>query len=124
MKEGTQIRLLVALAAVFAAFILGYNLFFVREPAETVIVTDLEQMVSETVSSTVSEAEPISETKINLNTATKEELKSLYRIGDVLAQRILDYRETNGKFSSVEELLNVSGIGEKILEAIRDRVEV
>ena len=63
--------------------------------------------------------------KIDLNTATVEQLKNgLPGIGDVYAQRIVTHRETNGPFSSVEELLDVNGIGPKTLEAIQDLVEV
>jgi competence protein ComEA len=61
--------------------------------------------------------------KINLNTATLEELDSLPGIGPVLAQRIIDYRETYGPFQSVDDLLRVKGIGPALLENIRDLVE-
>ncbi|MBN2086617.1 MAG: ComEA family DNA-binding protein [Anaerolineales bacterium] len=62
--------------------------------------------------------------KINLNTATLAELESLPGIGPVLAQRIIDYRETNGPFQSVDDLLNVEGVGQSLLNKIRDLVEV
>jgi competence protein ComEA len=62
--------------------------------------------------------------KINLNLATAEDLETLPGIGEVLAQRILEHRESNGPFTSVDELLEVSGIGEARLEDIRDRVSV
>lgn len=61
---------------------------------------------------------------ININTATVAELKTLPGIGDVIAQRIVDYRTAHGRFSSIEELMNVSGIGEKRFAAIRDLVTV
>ena len=61
---------------------------------------------------------------ININTATVAELKALPGIGDVIAQRIVDYRTAHGRFSSIEELMNVSGIGEKRFAAIRDLVTV
>ena len=52
---------------------------------------------------------------ININTATVDQLMTLPGIGEVLAQRIVDYREANGPFPSVAALTNVSGIGEKRL---------
>ena len=61
--------------------------------------------------------------KINLNTATLEELDSLPGIGPVLAQRIIDYRQTYGPFQSMNDLLRVKGIGSALLENIRDRIE-
>lgn len=65
---------------------------------------------------------PASTEKINVNTATLKELESLPRIGPVLAQRIIDYRKTFGKFQSVDELLNVRGIGKKTLDILRPYV--
>ena len=56
---------------------------------------------------------------INLNTATQQELELLPGIGKSYAQRIIEYRETIGEFTSVEELINVKGIGEKTLEKLK-----
>ena len=61
---------------------------------------------------------------MDLNTAGLEELEGLPGIGRVKAQAILDYRSAHGAFRSVEELLNVDGIGEKLLAKIRDYVTV
>lgn len=62
--------------------------------------------------------------KININTSTKEELKELPRIGDSLSQRIIDYREEKGGFKSIEDIKEVSGIGEKMFENIKDKITV
>ena len=64
------------------------------------------------------------DTRINLNTATLEELDSINGIGPVTARKILDYRARAGGFSSVDQLLEVSGIGAKTLEKIRAKVTV
>ena len=64
------------------------------------------------------------EERIDLNTASAEELQRLEGIGPVLAEAIVRDREENGRFQSVYDLTRVSGIGEKRLEAILDHVEV
>ena len=62
--------------------------------------------------------------KIDINSATVAQLRDeLPGIGDVRAQAIVSYREANGRFSSVAELLDVHGIGPKTLEQVRDLVE-
>lgn len=58
--------------------------------------------------------------KINVNTATAEELKEVNGISETLANRIVAYREENGEFHTLEELMNVVGIGTKTYEKIRD----
>jgi len=61
---------------------------------------------------------------VNLNTATPEELEALPGIGPVLAARIVEYRTAHGPFTAVEELLDVPGIGEALLEKLRPLVTV
>jgi len=61
---------------------------------------------------------------VDINQATIQELESLPQVGPALAKRIVDFRETHGAFKSVDDLLKVQGIGEKILAKLRDRVSV
>lgn len=64
------------------------------------------------------------ENKININTATLEELKTLNGIGDVIGQNIIDYRETHGGFRSIEEIMEVDRIGEKLYEKIKEQITI
>jgi competence protein ComEA len=61
---------------------------------------------------------------VNLNAATQAELETLPRIGPALAQRILDWRQANGRFTRPTDLLKVSGIGQKLFDGLKDRVVV
>ncbi len=60
---------------------------------------------------------------ININTADASELATLDGIGPVTAERIIEYREKNGNFESIEDLDNVSGIGNSIITKIRDYIK-
>lgn len=60
--------------------------------------------------------------KLSINTATSEQLQSLEGIGKAKADAIIEYRNKNGKFKSIEEITNVSGIGENALEKIKDYI--
>ena len=62
--------------------------------------------------------------KVNLNSATAEQLATLPGIGAATAKLIIEHRTNAGKFNRIEELLNVKGIGEKKFEAIKDRLTV
>ncbi len=60
--------------------------------------------------------------KVNINTASKDELMTLSGIGEVKAQAIIDYRTKNGPFRDIHDIVNVSGIGEKTFENIKDSI--
>ncbi|MDR1460544.1 MAG: helix-hairpin-helix domain-containing protein [Campylobacteraceae bacterium] len=62
--------------------------------------------------------------KIDINNADVKTLSSIKGLGEKKAEAIIDYRDKNGKFKSVDELLNVKGIGKKLLEKITEEVEV
>ena len=101
-------------------FIIGYLMGKGSATAPKITVTQLRQteQVSETL---VPDTKPL---RINLNTADVETLDLLPGIGPAYAQRIVDYRTENGPFSSAEDIMNVSGIGEKKFEAMKDLITV
>ena len=61
---------------------------------------------------------------VNINTADAERLATLKGIGPALAQRIIDYREQNGAFKSIDEIKNVRGIAEKKFAAFKDKITI
>jgi len=64
------------------------------------------------------------DSKVNINTATAQELSTLPGIGPTKAQSIIDYRTTNGPFQSIEDIKNVRGIGDATFEKLKDKITV
>ncbi len=62
--------------------------------------------------------------RVNINTATVEELVTLPGVGDSVARKIVEHREKNGNFKATEDLKNVKGIGEKNFEKMKELVTV
>jgi competence protein ComEA len=62
--------------------------------------------------------------KVNLNTADRAALETLPRVGPAMSQRIIDWRTQNGRFTAVEDLMSVTGVGEKTFEELKDLVTV
>ena len=62
--------------------------------------------------------------RLDLNTATKEELMGLTGIGESKAMSIISYRETNGKFKKIEEIMNITGIKNGVFDKIKDKIKV
>ena len=123
-----SIHLLVVITFVFAAFTGG--LYIGRNHQDDTITVSVSPVMQtlppETTQPTQS---PTEETKgitfpIDINLADKKELMALPGIGDVLAQRILDYREEAGPFTSVEGLMNVEGIGKKRMEDMLELITI
>jgi len=94
----------------------------IEDITDTSVSTDFPKIPDESFTETlVVESPP---TPVNINTASLMTLERLPGIGPVLAQTIINYRETHGNFSSVDSLQDVPGIGEKNLEILRDHVDV
>ncbi len=110
----------------FIGFILG--LFTGRaQRGDTITVSippAMQTLPPETTLTSVAaeETQPPIVFPIHINQATKEEFMALPGIGEVLANRILRYREENGNFASVMDMMNVEGIGEKRMEEILDLI--
>ncbi|MFC2166106.1 ComEA family DNA-binding protein [Acidobacteriota bacterium] len=64
------------------------------------------------------------EKKIDINTASVSELQKLPRIGEKVAQRIVDFRKQHGDFKKIEEIMKVKGVGEKTFKLIKDLIVV
>lgn len=111
---------LLLITITFAAFIGGFFVGRITDkPQSNPLVQQSTTAPNESQATDGSVGDQtIAEGKLNINLATAEELMLLPGIGEVLAQRILEYWETNGAFSSVEDLLNVSGIGAARFNAI------
>ncbi|QAT49838.1 helix-hairpin-helix domain-containing protein [Caproiciproducens sp. NJN-50] len=150
-EESRQKRILILLASVVCAVMIGYNAFYVPDAAiawaqnvsssgssrsaavegnrAASVSASSGLLQSKSPSEKVASGLPSSASqirgKININTASAEELSNgLDGIGDVLSGRIVEYREKNGPFYSIEEIKNVSGIGDKIFEQIRGSITV
>ena len=121
---------MLCLTLLFASFTLGFLAGRSTAPGD-VIITQLPQVTqaperalpvlppepAETTTPS-QEAASVSSGLININTATAAQLDTLPGIGPVLAQRIIDYRQANGPFTSLSQLMLVEGIGEKRLANI------
>lgn len=67
-------------------------------------------------------AESLSEKKVNINTASSDELRTLNGVGPATAEKIIVHRESNGQFKKIEDIMDVSGIGEKTFAKFKDKI--
>jgi len=89
-------------------------------------VSDGEQLVVpvQGVAPPAAGASGVSGGKVNLNTADLATLETLPRVGPAMAQRIIDWRTSKGRFSSIQDLMGVTGVGDKTFEQLKDLVTV
>lgn len=112
-------KVIITMCIITISFSFGITAFFIaRRPSpKTISFTTL-------TSAPLSELHIDNNGRLNINLATAQELTVLNGIGDVLAQRIVEYREVNGPFHDVSELLNISGIGPVKLENIINQIYI
>ncbi len=115
LSEGSRIYEAVELAGGFRedAATTGVNQAQVLEDEMTVYVPTIDEAV-----------ETISDGKVDLNRASKEELMTLSGVGESRAESIIKYREQNGGFQTIEDIMKVSGIKEGLFEKIKDFIKV
>lgn len=123
-----QLSVMLLITVVFAAFTLGFFLGR-NQNGDDIIVSVSDDFLTVPAAQTESVPEATEETRkisfpISINQADREELMALPGIGEVLADRIIGFREENGSFTSPEELLMVEGIGKRRLEEILDLITI
>ena len=142
-KQISYERILIATAIVICAFIIGYNAFFIPNINEPTVIyvdentqnsssevkdKDIESKEEYEPKREVSDETTISSSSfdsiININTASADDIANanLSGIGAGLAKRIVEYRDSNGKFNNIEEIINVNGISEKTFEKIKNNI--
>ena len=89
---------------------------------ETNTITEVENYITAESGMDIEERQTKTSEKVNINTATQEELETLVGIGPSIANKIVQYRKENGNFKTVDDIKNVSGIGESKFEKIKDYV--
>ena len=125
IDDGSIIRDLINMAGGLTeeANIDGINRAEKLRANQLIVIPNKDSTNNIIISNSVSTGDS-SEGIININTATLSELQNINGIGEVKAQSIIDYREKNGGFKSIEEIKNVDGIGSKTFEKIKDQISI
>lgn len=126
--KNTPLSILACVCLILAAFLGGMYLGRNLSGAEIQISTFGTQPQTQNTTSTSASSPAIAATtadgKININRADLQTLMTLDGIGETYAQRIIDYRNTNGPFKNIKDIMQVEGIGTKRFEAIKDKITV
>ena len=115
MKKYIGLFSCILISLMCVGFLLGF--YFGRNGAGSDV--HISKLPAQSVASEPADSSQAQIEVVNINTATLDQLQTLPGIGPVLAQRIIDYRKTNGPFSSVEDLIKIKGIGEKTLAKLK-----
>ena len=113
-----------ALALLACGVMLGIFIMQTRTAGTISVQRSAPDEPEEAVQTDMEEPSDAADDRLDLNTATAEDLQELPGIGKVIAQRIIDYRDLCGRFLDPEQLMEVDGIGEAKYEKIRDLVTV
>ena len=119
------LTVLPVLTALFAGLTLG--LFLGRNPAGGSVTVSVPAQAQSAAAAADTQPEPSAQEDalpVDINSANVTDLAQLPGIGEVLARRIVDYRTIHGRFTAVEQLTNVEGIGEGKLEAILEQITI
>ena len=106
------------ITALFLVLVVGFGLGGRGNDAEVVTTEFAVKSNSELYEQTAADGKENETVRINLNTCTKQQLETLPGIGPVLAERIIEFRDENGGFKTIEDITKVSGIGAAIYEDI------
>jgi len=115
MKKGVHPLLIIFLCGVC----LTIGIFIGRNCHDECAIISANDVINVTTP-----AQEVDDSRLDINIATTAQLMELPGIGETIAQRIVDYREQNGKFQVLEDLLLIEGVGEKKLQAIEKFVRV
>ena len=123
MSKKLGFILLVSALLLFTGFVFGLMIGKNINDTEIIISNSQDQGFVDYYDVTT-DIEILNNDLIDINTASVYELTELPGIGEVIAQRIVDYREENGNFTCIEDLMNVNGIGENRIQAICEYITV
>lgn len=121
-KNYSTEKILLIVALILFAGIIFFNAFYKSDASipSVIYINENDKISSENLDDNESNRNL---NKININTATVEELsENLSGVGESIAKRIVEYREHNGEFTNIEDIKNVSGIGDKMFESIKDLI--
>jgi competence protein ComEA len=126
MKHGERFHHVIEKAGGLtkAADAVQINLAAMLEDGMVVSIPKLGETAEDNVQQPAAAEVDAGKQKVNLNHATAEELQTLTGIGPAKAEAILSYREEAGGFKTIEDLMNVPGIGEKSFEKFKDSISV